>query len=313
MRIVFLAALCLASAPVPLLAQTANPSVFELEPGTLVDGAAARIYTMVPDGGIVALNLTDGSRQWQSDDAAKPVGLLNGHLAVYREAGTKIVFLDPETGREGPWTAASLSLPETAWTRVDDGLGRSLTLSMKTTDRGADLLWQSESRTVRARPPGPGDATDDDIAFGGLAIDAQNGQATAVSRTAPLSPSLRFTMLNEADRLPNLQGRQFLSIDGGAVLISNRIGDDRIRNKYRWTLYDRATGDPLGRFDADRSVDAFFVAGKTLVYVARPYFWRDGDQFREDPLRLRAIDLDSGRLLWERALRDTEYRGPFPP
>ena len=38
-----------------------------------------------------------------------------------------------------------------------------------------------------------------------------------------------------------------------------------------------------------------------------------GSQFVDKPLRLRAVDLQTGAEAWEAAVVDTTFRGPFPP
>ena len=54
-------------------------------------------------------------------------------------------------------------------------------------------------------------------------------------------------------------------------------------------------------------------ATETLVYVEPPYGRRVGDEWIDEPRKAKAILLGSAFSVWQRPLRDTTYKGPFPP
>jgi len=291
--------------PVPLAAQS-----LLLEPGTLVDRAAERVYTMAPEGAVVALRLSNGEPLWQSDSAQKPLGLIGDRLLAYDERSRRVLFMSPTDGRSDEWPPVPLSIPQTAWHQIDDGLGRTLTFSFRGDGQGADLFWQTVTEVVPAIPPGQ-DPPAPRIASGGLRIDGRTGAVEATAERFP-EPAKRLRLLSQQNRIAGIADRQLTSVDEDHILVSKRIGDDRQREKYRWTLYDR-TGKQIGSTPSDRSADVFVVADQRLVTLARPAIRRAGNRYQEDPLRLRIVDLTTATILWERPIRDTAHHGPYPP
>src|SRR5262249_50694735 len=117
-----------------------------------------------------------------------------------------------------------------------------------------------------------------------------------------------------AQRIAAAADAQYLSADGRHLLVSERIGDDSVWEKYRWTVYTADTGQRLGSIVSPFAQAAFFVLGSQLVYEGYPFQRRlPGGGMQDQPLTLRGADLRSGGEQWSRPLRDTSYRGPFPP
>lgn len=84
-------------------------------------------------------------------------------------------------------------------------------------------------------------------------------------------------------------------------------------DRYLWSIFSLEFGELVGTMRYHRSADHFSVIGSTLLHLARPFGRRVGDEWIEEPLKLRAVDLGSGTELWSVPLRDTSYRGPRPP
>jgi hypothetical protein len=106
---------------------------------------------------------------------------------------------------------------------------------------------------------------------------------------------------------------QILSADGGHVLASERVADDSVWEKYLWTIYDRSTGEPIGEFRTFRSLAPFFVSDSMVIYETPPAARQVQGNLIEEPLKIRAVNLPTGKEVWSREVRDTTYRGPFPP
>ena len=68
----------------------------------------------------------------------------------------------------------------------------------------------------------------------------------------------------------------------------------------------------LGTLRAEASMAPFAVAGTRLIHVAQPSIRVEGEKMVERPLRIRAVDLATGREAWRREIRDTAWRGPVP-
>jgi hypothetical protein len=118
--------------------------------------------------------------------------------------------------------------------------------------------------------------------------------------------------LAASQALSNQSGRQFVSADGRQVLVSERIADDRTFDKYRWSLHTR-DGALLGEVSSFVSYSPFAVYDSLLLFSTPPNARRIGEELRSEPLLMKAFDLRSGAEVWRHALRDTQYRGPFPP
>ena len=105
---------------------------------------------------------------------------------------------------------------------------------------------------------------------------------------------------------------QFPSSDQRHLLVAERARPGDF-DEYQWSIFSLETGRRLGQLHHHRSHAWFFVAGETLVYVEPPHGRLVGDEWIDQPRKLRAILLGRASAIWERPLRDTTYRGPFPP
>jgi hypothetical protein len=137
--------------------------------------------------------------------------------------------------------------------------------------------------------------------------------------------------LGEVDLLEGDYHLRLPSADGSHLLESREMtpsdGDG-----YSFLVFSLATGKLLGKAESPRSHAFFFVFNNLLVSESLPFARRveskrgdeDGDRDEGDegdddagmvfePRKLRAVDLASGAVVWERPLRDTAYRGPYPP
>ncbi len=102
------------------------------------------------------------------------------------------------------------------------------------------------------------------------------------------------------------------SVDNRHLLVTERRAPGELE-EYEWSIFSLETGERVGRLRHRRSHSAFFVAGNTIVLVQHPYKRRIDDRIVQKRLTVEARVLGSGSLVWERLLRDTRYKGPFPP
>lgn len=105
---------------------------------------------------------------------------------------------------------------------------------------------------------------------------------------------------------------QYRSSDGLHLLVSERVAP-RDFDEYEWSVFSLETGRLVGRLRSHRSHASFFVTGPIIVFEEPPYSRSVAGELVEQPRRLRAAILGSGSEVWERSLRDTAYRGLFPP
>jgi len=320
-------------------AEAGGQAPFTLRDGVLVDPARSAIYLMRPGGGIEAVDMTLGNVRWTSEEGARPLFVAGDTLYAQAEAATPgkltLVALDPDDG--GPiGKAMEVDLPEGVHAAIDEGLGRGFELQAYPTRAGAVLRWSAwravargaVEPAVRAIPHFEGEeATVDEAARpsadragnhleGAFFFDLTTRALSAVSpeklELRPLPPNLSAAE-RRADLAAATPGEQFVSRDGRTLMISLRTADDRDFEKYLWTLHDRATGAEVGQLSLAWSYAPFFLAGSDLIHVSQPYGLRQDEEWVDHPLSLRAVRLTSGAELWVREVRDTAYRGPFPP
>jgi hypothetical protein len=105
----------------------------------------------------------------------------------------------------------------------------------------------------------------------------------------------------------------FISADGRHEMRSERVANDPVWKKYRWTILERATGERVGAVRMPMHYAPFFVDGTHLVYETGPYLRQTEEGMVEEPLQIRAVELRTGRRLWSRQIRDTVDRNPPPP
>ena len=309
---------------------SASDSV-EVYRGVVAAASRGEVFVMMPEGGIVAFDLENGSKRWQTSAGDLPMALSGSTLLALKEQpeGLSLTTIDLE--RQGRSRSFEMIDADTLWNRLDDGLGTSLEAEVIVQGRTVDLLWQASKNTVRGAsyqlPPAPGTTRANHQASeissarrqrGGLRIDLDSGiiASFGASLALPSPPPAPQRILEGADRLPNApsKGFQLLSADGRHVLTSARIADERIWENQVWTIYERRSGRVVGQLPARRSHAEFLVSGSTIIFVTQPFVRRTaGDHWDEQPLSLRARRLSDGTDLWSTAIRDTRYYGPFPP
>jgi photosystem II stability/assembly factor-like uncharacterized protein len=312
----------------PLPAQASNPpsDKFRLAPGVVVDSAGGQIYSMDIDGGIVAADVKTGHVLWKSKEAAKPLGFSGEQLLGQVESGTQnaleVARLDPHTGRA--ITSASAPLPPQVVPSVVPNLKGDFSVSADRQSNGDTIIsWQYVSRTPRALPPGtkptlppasgissPETAVQGQLTRGAFKLSEITGSMQAMSAADAPGPSPQVASAQPAG---DAQNREFLSADGRDYLVSTRSDDHSGTQKYTLTVYDRQTRSPIGEFKSSVAVVPFFVTDDKAVYEIGPSVQRTSEGLIEQPRRIQAVDLKTGNEVWTTPIRDSAYRGPFPP
>jgi hypothetical protein len=118
--------------------------------------------------------------------------------------------------------------------------------------------------------------------------------------------------LDEVDLVSGSHILELVSADRKHLLVSQRVAAGAW-DEYRWTIFSLDTGQRLGAVGNHFSHARFFVHDSVLVYEASAYGRNLGGAWIEEPRRVRAVRLAGGTEVWEHPLRDTTFRGPFPP
>jgi hypothetical protein len=293
-----------------LLLTTAVNAASEIRPGVLVDPAEGLAFVMHPKGGMDAVQVASGVSKWHSDLADKPVAWADGRLSAHSDSNRPgvldLVVVDAENG--SLLSRQTLKLPDNVNARIDDGLGSSFKLDARTVGDPVTIAWGHSYRLIQGikkDDPNPIQRSN-----GGLRLDLAAGALTELDPA--MVPKKAAAGAIEAEFLNAVAGRQFRSIEGNFVLASEAVAGSASRS-HDWTIYDRA-GDYLGMTRMNVSYLPFTVVDGVLLLVSNPYQSRTSEGLVEDvATQLRGIDLSSGKQIWAFEIRDTVYRGPFPP
>ncbi|SDZ20785.1 hypothetical protein SAMN05660209_05029 [Geodermatophilus africanus] len=321
---------------------------FELSPGVVVDRDSGEVYAMSPGGGVVALDLGTGEAVWHSQDAAKPLAV-SGNLLVSQAEPTgpanelAIVALDTRQ-RGTPVMRSRVELPPGVQPTIGQSMNRSFIAHAEPLETDASVSWEFVERPLQGiawgplevlpgeeAPPvtsaevAPGAATAEPgaevvIERGAVRVGLTDGTVTTIAppspesftEPTPVTPSAAAPVETTAP-LPGLPEPQFLSADGSHVLISERLGDESVWEKYQWRIFDRSSGQQVGAIRSHVRFLPFLVSGSQVVYVVEPHVHRQGDALVEEPAQVRAIDLQSGEPRWSQPVRDITDREAPPP
>ncbi len=314
--------------PLLLLSSLAAPAladVVELHKGVLIDTNTAQTVLMRASGGIEAIGVSNGATQWESDQADRPLAIQDNRLVAQVDEGKQrgeitIAMLDASNGL--PVTRQQVSVDVAVRSMIDDQLDRRFDLSAPDPDNANQLVWTYQRERAQGAllvdhgSPSPNDhapaatpqvVKESTIRNGWLVADVANATVRAGSGAITAAPRQAV----ERDLLPQQSGRQFISADGRAVLVSNPQPTADLNARHRWSLFT-TDGQALGSFAAPMSYAPFVVVGDIVLFVSNPTIRANGADVVEQPLQLNAVSVDGGRPIWSRELRDTRYFGDVP-
>lgn len=296
---------------------------FELSPGVIVDFKDNRVYLMSPDKTVEAVDITSGKTLWNSNAAAKPLTVGADQLVCQADASDAVnnlnlVVLNPQNGRS--ISKRTIALPSRVNTRVNDALSsrfRSRAVSI-----GDDIYvtWEHQAYPVRGLPPLPGEkaqikeADQPQQTAGVVRLDLRTGDARMLEPVAvpeAVQESWPADMIRKPGESP--APHQRISIDGKHTLKSKLIGDDRVWEKYQWTIIDNQTGKEVGQLKSFLSQSGFIITDSRILFETSPYARNTASGPQQEPLMVRMVDLKNGTQIWRKPVRDTSFQGPFPP
>ena len=82
---------------------------------------------------------------------------------------------------------------------------------------------------------------------------------------------------------------------------------------WHWLIFSIDSGDLVAEINMESPGARFFIWRNYLIYTSSPQRRLVAEEWVDEPLRLRAIDLENGNEFWSWQIRDTAYRGPYPP
>lgn len=305
--------------------RSATPDAAALLEGVVVSPRHGLAYVMRPGGGIDAVDLASGKVRWHSDLAAKPLALADDGLVAQAESrgnALDLVVLDARNGAARD--NVRMALPAGVSASVVDTPAGSFRVQAAREASGLVVRWESVGAAGKMPAQGylpavnEGDAPGASLSVvtGAAVLDLtassmrMQAEPSVVTGT---SPTLKRASLEEL-RAETGAGRQFLSADGRHYLISEPVKSAEFTlSKHRWTVYERASGARLGSVPAMASAAPFLVVGKTLYHTAPAHVLLKEGKLAEQARSLRAVNLAAGVEKWTMAVRETSFRGPFPP
>lgn len=277
-------------------------------------------YLMRPGGSIDAVNLASGKVRWRSDKAAKPLALVGDRLVAQAQGrggnALDLVFLDARSGVSRD--AVRIPLPEGVVATVVDTPAGSFRVRAESVATDLRVSWESTDTVAQGYLPADneGQAPEMAVVAGQAVLDlasltVKDEPATRVAQSAALAgPALQELSAPAV----KAQGRQLLSADGRHVLVTEPVDAAEFTlYRHRWTLYERSSGARLGTVPAMVSASPFVVVGTTLYHTVPAHAVRQEGKFVESPATLHAVNLKTGAEMWKIAVRETDFRGPFPP
>lgn len=303
----------------------------ELRPGLLIHPTLDVAYVMTP-GGVAAVDIATGNKQWTSNAAALPLALAGNLLVSQVEPRgftnrLEVVALDVRRRGE-PAVRGTIELPEDVKVVVGESPEGTFLLEARTAADSVRLDWSFERVPLRglieeSEVPGlaasPGAQTlgqersqrEARITSGGLRLSLSTGAMTRQEGAAlgALERKVRVAALL-SERVADDGETRYASADGRHILASARVADDRVWDKYRWTIYERSSGRRLGEFRTHLAFNPFVVRDSNVIFETTPFVLRGAPP---EPAKLRAYSLRSGRETWNVEVRELVYRGPYPP
>lgn len=292
-----------------------------LREGLIIHPTRAEGYVMVP-GGVAAVDLISGAVLWQSDAAANPLALSGNTLVSQAEPDTfpnrlELVALDVEQ-RGAVRARNSIALPPGVLVSIGEWPLGIFTATGRAAGGAVIVTWQYVPQKLRGRDH---DVEGNRAAAasaarlpiqGAVRMDVVTGAMTRMENAPMTPPASSSWALPRRSRLSSAssKARQFESADQRHVLASERVADDREFRKYRWTIFDAATGTRLGETRSHVAFAPFVVRDNVLVFDTTPYAVAGGGT---EPAKLRGVDLATGAERWSLPVREVVYRGPMDP
>ena len=302
-----------AAEPPTLAAIAASHDAYLLRAGVVVDPARSMLYAMRPQGGLEAVDIDRGTVRWSTSDADVPLLVFGDLLFAWREPSAtspapslEIVALGLDDGARR--FSASAALPAGVRNRIDDGLGVRFAVRAWRAGNTTRFGWTFHRQVIGGMAAS---TSAPEITSGILELRFADEQLrTVAGATMPPAPR---PDVPAAERLPGLTRAQFVSRDATHVLASEQIADDRTFEKYRWTVVTADGNTALGSIRSHVSQASFGIVNGQILHESRAHERRVAGDMQRFPLAVRSVDLRQGQVRWTQLIRDTAYRGPFPP
>jgi len=201
----------------------------------------------------------------------------------------------------------NLTLPSQVVPNIDQQLGQRFEYRPM---GAAQVAWQFEQKPVSGMPAPQGETPD--VMMGAFEIGPAGVSNIATPPAQVMTELWQAPMTTPQLPVAGVTGRQFLAVNANHVLVSQTDSTGDQKAPYLWHIYT-AAGEKLLTTRAPVSYAPFLVTGGQLIFVSPPStFFSASGKPDPQPLMLKAISLATGETSWVRAIRDTQYLGPYP-
>lgn len=324
-------------------------SSIELTDGVIVDAENGIAHIMGAEGGVSALDLTNGEVLWTSEDAVRPL-LAAEELLVVQAKTTRttntlqLATLDARGGG-GFINESPLRLPDNVRPDFVRSPTRSFALHARADEDQVVIDWEFRDGQTRALPDEEDEILTEELPeeddFGSLEMvpaifpetpmaSVQRGQATLSLIDGRVEDRGISDLGLEAQQLPQTESPlaeiieptpvilevtedepTFLSRDRKHYMRSELIGDEAW-GEYQWSIFDAQTHQLVGQIVETESSAPFVVLDDRLLTEMQPMSYAQQDNWIELPRRLVAYNLKTAERLWARPLMDP-LEAPAPP
>jgi PQQ-like domain len=308
-----LVAAMIAATSVALVPTPASSQSHELRPGVVVDLELGSVYLMSPDGALESTRLDTGETLWRVERGGQPLAVSGQRLLAAstpqgRAPELGIVAYDAATGQIA--FTSEIALPSGVQALAANTLSESFLTKAVPSGGNVYISWGYTSFPTRGMLLDQQGGTQPTQRSGTVLYDTETRRSSPVLMDS-LPPAVVTTLAPAAQARTNPNER--LSIDGRHTLRSERIADNNTWENYEWTIVDNNTGAEVGRLRSHLSQASFMVDDSRIVFDVGPYSRLVDGAMRDRPLSVHVVDLTSGGEVWTRPVRDTAFRGPYPP
>ncbi len=312
------AVLCLTMlVQMPLSAAEAEGPPATLAPGVLLGGEDHPSIAWVADteGKVAAVDLGSGALTWRGPAQGLPLALVDRQLVVLgrpQSAGQiSLLLLDPGTGE--PLGGLTGALPEGVLASPDAQPNRRFTAVADISTGELRVLWTYSEWPLRGALLQDSDPDSERVELNGVVVADFGANRLQAGNPADF-PAQASPDLIGSERVSGLAGTQFRSADGSYAQVATAVADGHLGAQWRWTLHERSSGRALSQVVLPYAHAPYLVNGNRVIWQSPPLTQRQASgDYLEQPSRLVATELGSGRELWSVGLLAQEYRGVLPP
>ncbi len=301
-----------------LEAQNNQQGFVQLREGVIINKNRNELYIATPQWRVQAISIAAGQPSWTSNTEAMPLAVFN----------TKLLCLDKNTTRGNKIGIVELSLssrgsklldyttalPDSVNTGNANNANSVFTISPRFVQNNTYLSWQYTYYPVRGIYDEQSQQQENNrptVDSGAFRLEKTAGKLR-VMKNIELPPGLNQQSPVMVNNINNEKG-QFFSADRLHTMTGTSIASDDVFERYRWEVFEAATGRKLSELTDYRSYAPFYVSGNTIIYEKGPYARLINGNMTEEPLVIVAVDLQNGNMLWKKEILDNVNRGPVPP